>query len=312
MTTYSANGDYISGSVSINDPTTNVLIVREELENTRARAEEVLTKLVGRKITAACLATLAFAAAPLISITPQSVDTTVTLESSGQLVPTFDESTLRCLRAAPMILPTMATLPTIDTDFDDVTEPTDLSLTMAWAEAVLPTELFNAVKTKLLGNLVDGATGIDPVVEEAIYARARTRQAADRLTEYNRINDAAADLQFAFPSGVLLARMAGSAPVRIAWMPTLRTRSSSTRVILRRKNTQHATVQVIALEQLLRQTRNEESQRAFESVMKVAELHIQDFAERVKKFVGVWEGARSGQAQVEALARSAGVEQGQY
>ena len=36
--------------------------------------------------------------------------------------------------------------------------------------------------------------------------------------------------------------------------------------------------------------------------MKVAELHIQDFAERVKKFIGVWEGRKvKVQAQVESL-----------
>ena len=211
MTTFSANGDYISGSVAINDPITNVLIVREELENTRTRANEVLTKLVGEEGDGGLLGDMinALAAAPLISITPQSVDTTVTLESSGQVVPTFDESTLREFPNRSYDVPTMATLPSIDTDFSDVDEPSDLSLTMTWAEAVLPTELFTALKAKLLDNLVDGATGIDPAAEEAIYNRARTRQAADRLAEYNRINDAAADLQFAFPSGVLLAGLAG-------------------------------------------------------------------------------------------------------
>ena len=304
MTKFSANGDYISGSVSINDPTTNVLIVREELENTRTRANEVLTKLVGEEGDGGLLGDMinALAAAPLISITPKSVDTTVTLESSGQLVPTFDESTLREFPNRSYDVPTMATLPSIDTDFSDVTEPTDLSLTMAWAEAVLPTELFTALKAKLLDNLVDGATGIDPSAEEAIYNRARTRQAADRLAEYNRINDAAADLQFAFPSGVLLAGLAGFSTGANRMDADIENQIIVNQSDLAQKNTQHITVQAVALEQLLRQTRNEESQRAYESVMKIAELHVQDFAERVKKFIGVWEGRKvKVQAQVESL-----------
>lgn len=70
MTTYSANGDYISGSVSINDPTTNVLIVREELANTRAKAEEVLVKLIGDESDGGLLGDMmdGLAAAPTITM----------------------------------------------------------------------------------------------------------------------------------------------------------------------------------------------------------------------------------------------------
>lgn len=54
-----------------------------------------------------------------------------------------------------------------------------------------------------------GGTGLSPAVEAAIYERARTRQQVDRLAEYDRINNAAADMQFAYPSGVLISALAG-------------------------------------------------------------------------------------------------------
>ena len=304
MTTFSANGDYISGSVVINDPTTNVLIVREELENTRTIAEEVLTKLVGEEGDGGLLGDMisGLAAAPLISINPQSVDTSVTLETSGQVVPTFDEGTLKEFPDRSYDVPTMGALPSIDTSFDDISEPTDISFTLTWAEATLPTELFSALKTKLLDIMVSGSVGIDATVEAAIYTRARTRQAADRLNEYNRINETASDLQFAYPSGVLLSALTGFSTGANRMDADIENQIIVNQSDLAQKNTQFSISQAVALEQLLRQTRNEESQRAYDSVMKVAELHIQDFAERVKKFIGVWEGRKvKVQAQVESL-----------
>lgn len=304
MPTYTADGDYISGSVAINDPTTSVLIVREELENTRARAEEVLVKLIGDDSSSGLLGDMldGLASAPSVNITPQEVDTTITLETSGQVVPTFDESTLQEFPNETYDAPTMASLPTVDTDFTDVTEPSDITLSLAWAEATLPTELFTALKARLLTDLTSGATGLDPAVEEAIYERARTRQAADRLSEYNRINASADDMQFAYPSGVLLSALTGFGIGANRMDADIENQIIVSQGELAQKNSQFSIQQATALEQLLRQTRSEESQRALDKVTKIAELSIQDFSERVKKFMGIWEGRKvKVQAQVEAL-----------
>lgn len=303
MTTFSADGNYISGSVSINDPTTNVLIVREELANTRARAEEVLVKLIGDENDGGLLGDMmdGLAAAPTITINTPSVDTSLTLETSGQSVPVFDTSVLRDFPTDSYTAPTMVTLPSVDTDFDDVVEPDDLALTFAWAEASLPTELYEALKARIMDDLANGATGLNATQEAALYQRARTRQAADRLEEWNRINNAAAEMQFAYPSGVLLSGLAGFSIGANRMDADIENNIVVSQGELMQKNSQSVIAQAVALETLLRQTRNEESGRLMDRVKHATTLAVQDFAERVRKFIGVWEGRK---VKVEAQAES--------
>ena len=303
MTTYTANGNYIEGSVSINDPYTSVATIHDSLAETRAKAEEVLVLLIGDEGSGGLLGDMmaGLAAAPGVSITPSTIDTSVVLESSGLSVPTFNEAALQAFPDETYTVPTMATLPTIDTDFGAVAEPEDLALTFSWAESVLPTELFEALKAKILADMA-GGTGLSPAVEEAIYERARTRQQVDRLAEYDRINNAAADMQFAYPSGVLISALAGFSAGANRMDADIENTIIISQGELAQKNVQSATTQAMSLEGLLRATRSEESQRALDKVKSFAELAIQDFSARVQKFIGVWEGRKvKVQAQSESL-----------
>lgn len=303
MTTYKANGNYIEGAVDINDPYTSVSTIHDSLAETRAKAEEVLVLLIGDEGNGGLLGDMmaGLAAAPGVSITPATIDTSVTIESSGLSVPTFNEAALREFTTEVIPVPTSGTLPTIDSDFSEVAEPEDLALTLSWAESILPTELFEALKTKILADMA-GGTGLSPAVEEAIYERARTRQQVDRLAEYDRINNAAADMQFAYPSGVLISALAGFSAGANRMDADIENTIIVSQGELAQKNVQSAVAQAMSLEGLLRATRSEESQRALDKVKSFAELAIQDFAERIRKFVGVWEGRKvKVQAQGESL-----------
>jgi len=303
MTTYSAYGNYIEGSVSINDPNTSVAIVQASLAETRAKAEEVLVLLTGTEGTGGLLGDMmaGLASAPSVSIAPTTIDTSVTIETSGQAVPTFNEAALQAFPNETYTVPTMATLPTIDTDFNAVAEPEDLALAFSWAESTLPTELFEALKIKIMTDMA-GGTGLSPAVEEAIYERARTRQQVDRLAEYDRINNAAADMQFAYPSGVLISALAGFSIGANRMDADIENTIIVSQGELAQKNVLNAMEQAKALEGLLRATRSEESQRALDKVKSFAELAIQDFSARVQKFIGVWEGRKvKVQAQSESL-----------
>lgn len=303
MTTFRANGNYIDGEVTINDPNTSVAVVQDELAKTRAKAEEVLFMLVGAEGDGGLLGDMmaGLAAAPSVSITPQIIDTSVTIETSGQSAPTFNESSLREFATEVIPVPTTGTLPTIDSDFSEVAEPEDLALTLSWAESTLPAELFEALKAKIIADMA-GGTGLSPAVEVAIYERARTRQQVDRLAEYDRINNAAADMQFAYPSGVLVSALAGFSAGANRMNAFIEETIIVSQGELAQKNVQSAMTQAMSLEGLLRATRSEESQRALDKVKSFAEIAIQDFSARIQKFIGVWEGRKvKVQAQSEAL-----------
>lgn len=303
MTTYSINGNYIGGAVSINDPYTSVATIHESLDATRTKAEEVLVLLIGEDGGGGLLGQMmsGLEDAPSVAINPTVVDTSVNLDSSGLSIPTFNVDSLLDYSVENFTVPVVGELPTISTDFSAVSEPEDLSLTLTWAEAVLPSELFTAFKTKILADL-SGGTGLAPEVEAAIYTRAKTRQQVDRLAEYDRINNAAGDMQFAYPSGVLLSALAGFGVGANRMDADIENTIIVAQGELAQKNVLNAMEQAKALEGLLRQTRSEESQRALETMKSVAELAIQNFSAQVQKFIGVWEGRKvKVQAQVESL-----------
>ena len=304
MSVFKADGDYIDGEVSINDPYTSVATIHDSLAETRAKAEEILILLIGDEGDGGLLGDMmaGLAASPSISIIAPTVDTSVALETSGQDVPVFDDEKLQNIILETYALPTLVDIPTIDVDFSSVVEPEDLSLTMSWAETTLPEELFLALKAKLLSDMANGATGINAEVEAAIYSRARNRQQIDRLTEWNRINDTAGAMQFAYPSGVLLAVLAGFSSGANRQDADIENTIIVAQADLAQKNTKSAIDQALSLETLLRQTRNEESNRALDEVKHLATLSVQDFANRVQRFIGVWEGRKTMvQAMVERL-----------
>lgn len=305
MATFSLNGDYVDASVDVDSPYAPITLVTDRFNATLAMAEEVYERLAGDGTTTfGYLGDMqsAIDSAPTITITPVTVDTSLTLATSGQTLPTFDSESLQDYPTDTYTAPTMATLPSVDTDFDDVTEPTDVVVSLTWSEATLPTTLFTAIMTRLTADLASGATGLDSTVEAAIYSRARTRQAADRLAEYNRIGNAATQMQFQFPSGVLASALTDFGIGANRQDADIENQIIVMQGDLAQKNSQFTMQQAIILEQSLRQTRSDESNRALDAAKYLLGVKAEDFRNRVQKFVAIWEGRKvKVQAQVEAL-----------
>ena len=304
MATYSFNGDAISGSVSIDNPYAPVSLVTDRFNQTLAQAQEVLELLIGSEGDGGLIGEMddALTAAPPVDITVPVIDTDLVLENSGQTVPVFDSNELVSIPNETYDDPVMEALPSIDTSFSDITEPADIMLSMAWAEAALPTEVFTALRTQILADLVDGSTGITADVEAAIYTRARNRQQADRLAAYNRINNTALQMQHDLPAGVLVSALADFEIGANRQDAEIEAAIIEGQAKLAQENSKSAMQQANALEQLIRQTRTDESGRALEAAKSLAQLTIQEFSERVRKLVAIWEGRKvKVQAQAEAL-----------
>lgn len=303
MSTFSANGDYISGSVTINDPNTSVAVVRAELESTRDKANDVLDMLIGPSGNGGLLGdlTAGISSIPSTTVVAPTVDTSIALVASGAAVPQFNYGALEPYPVKSYAAPTLDPLPTVNTNFSTVIEPGDPIFSLTWAEAVLPTEVFLALKTKILADM-SGGTGLDAAVEDAIYNRARHRQQVDRLAEWNRINNTAAEMQFAFPSGVLSGALVVFGVGAARADADIENQIVVAQAELAQKNVHHALSQASALEQLIRQTRDGESSRALDAAKTLAQLAVQEFSERVKRYMAIWEGRKTEvQAQVEVL-----------
>lgn len=298
IVTIKSSGDYPSVSAPWD-------IVNTRFEDTLARADEMLDLLVGANGDGGYLGAMnsAIAARPAVSVSVPPVDTNISLTSSVGGPPVFDDSELGTFPTDTYADPTLATVPTVDTSgLVGATEPTTIDPSLAWTDGAYSSDVYADLLARILADLQSGATGLDPTVEQAIYDRARLRQQADRLVEYNRINNTAAELHFQFPSGVLLAGLADYSIGAARQDADIENQIITTQADLAQKNSQFVVQQAVALEQVLRQLWSEGQNRALDAKKAGVDFLIRDYAERWRGFIARIEGQKAYiEAQVENL-----------
>ena len=305
MPTASINGTSIDNSYAFDQPVAPFNEVKTRFDETLAMANDMMDLLVGADGAGGYLGDLnaVISSAPVTSVTAPFVDTSYILATSGQEVPVFDRSDLQDYPAMPIYPdPSILPLPAVDTSFEDIDEPADVSPTLTYAEVQATTDVYTPLVARMLEYLQAGYTGIDPVAEQAIYDRAQTRQQTTRLAEWNKINDLNSSLQFALPSGVLTSALTDFGIGATRQDADINNQIIITQTELEQKNNQFIMQQAIAFEQLIRQTTSEQSARALDAAKAQVSAILQDFSERVKRYVSIWEGRKiMVQAQVESL-----------
>lgn len=299
MTTYSLNGETLNASVDIEEPYAARVLIETRFSETLTQAQEVLDLLIGEDADGGLIGEMeaALGSAPSPVITPETVDTSLTLVESGLSVPTFNHSSLQTAPSETYTEPTLVTVPTVDVDFTGIALPDDISVGMSWAEATLPDEVYTALRTQILADLVDGSTGITDTVEDAIYTRARNRQQAENLVLYNRANNTIYNLHHALPTGAGAALLVDFGIAQVRQEAETEAAIIEGQAKLAQENRRAAIQGALNLEQLIRQSRDGESTRALESAKALAQLIVQEYSEKIKAFQAVWDGKK---AEVEA------------
>lgn len=298
------SGDYISASVPLADPRTPEVLVETRFTDALNKADEMLELLIGEDGTGGYLGEMSSVLrdAPTVSITVPTVDTSYTLETSGRSAPVFDGSGLAAYPIDTYAAPTLTNLPGIDDDFSGITAPTDINPVMAWAEESDDLSLYTPLLSRMLTFISAGSTGIDPVAEEALYTRARARQQVDRLAEYDRINNTALEMQFQYPSGVLLSALTDFSLGANRQDTDIENNIIVTQAENERQNNQAMLQAAIGFESLIRQTKGEKSTRKLTYEKERISAMLQDLGERVRKYIAEWEGRKTKvSAQVEVL-----------
>lgn len=108
-------------------------------------------------------------------------------------VPVFDDI---LLPGAPLI-----SIPEFDSNLPDevFSDPTGLS----WNESPFNSDIWNSLLTKTLDGIVNGGTGLDPVVEEQIWERSLLRQQRDDEKAYEEIEKYHSSKGWDMPQGAL-------------------------------------------------------------------------------------------------------------
>lgn len=131
--------------------------------------------------------------------------TQVDFDDIGQAPADFDDS----------LLPTAPTKPDIVYNSYSFDKELDITLNMPSRPVtpsldeipVIVADLISAVEAKLNARLVDGATGLDANVEQAIWDRARSRQELENIKKYQEAENYYASRGFSIPPGALSGRL---------------------------------------------------------------------------------------------------------
>jgi hypothetical protein len=315
MTQLGVNGYVVNATADYDNPFAPVDLVISRFDTTLAKAEEMYEMLIGPDGESGLLGDMqaSIENAPTISIIAPTVDTSLVLENSGQVLPTFDTGLLLPYPVDEVDAPTIASLPSINVSFGTVTAPDDVNPVFSWAESVLPVEIYNALRERLLADLDTDVTALDTAVEEALYQRARNKQQQDRLAEWNRINNTAAQMQFALPSGVLASGLADFGIGATRQDADIESTIIVTRADVAIKNGEialkhrEATMQqAAALEEMIRRTHTDSSGRSLEYAKTLVADVRENFKMKLEKYIAessatVERDKVAIQAQVETL-----------
>ena len=165
------------------------------------------------------------------------------------------------------------------------TAPADLSLAAPTpfsytAPARYSSDLLSAVTTAIRSRLA-GGTGLDPEVEQAIWERARSREAQTAENNVDEVVRNHAARGFSLPSGALAAQMRDVQRQTLAKVSEVSRDIAIKQAELEQANVRHAIEQGFALEGKLIDYSSQIEQRAFDAARFLAENAVQVYNAQV-------------------------------
>lgn len=261
-------------------------LVTQRFAETLAKADEFRKLLVGADGQSGYLGSLAniIQSMPDVSVVKPAVNTSVALRTVGS-APVFNAGELASYPNEVYSDPALTDGTPIDTSVITIgTAPSDINPSLSWSESAYTSVVLADLIARILSDLQAGATGLDPAVEAAIFARAQTRNQTANNALYLKLDADIRSRRFSMPSGALAASL-----VDFNAEVTRQNTDASNQIVvtsadLAQKNSQFIITQAVAVEQILRGTREAESNRALDFAKSTVEFLLRDYAERVNKY----------------------------
>lgn len=282
------NGTHVTvPGVKVWNPESPWGLVSTRFNQSFSEAQAMMNRLVGGDGQSGFLGDLrqAISKAPAVSVPRPGVSAAVQLHASSQQIPTFCRSSLDSIPNQSIPMPVLDTLPGVDPSMAAIAPPDPIQVALNWQEQALPREVFDQLLASLRAALQNGATGITPEVEQAIYQRARHRQQAESDAAYARLNKELFGRHFQYPSGALLSAITEIEAVGLRQEAEINNNIITTQADLQQKFAQFVYAQMVALEQLIRQTHTEVNSRALEASRAILDAGVQEYGERVRAYI---------------------------
>lgn len=287
------------------DPDAPYALVNERFEEASLKADQMLQLLVGEDGTGGYLGAMesAISSSPATLVVAPFVDTAASVKSATSVVPVFDRTKLGEYPNESYTVPVLSALPGIDTTgLDGSQKPEAISADFTWSEEYVPVEVYDALLAKILENLREGSTGVDPEVEAAIYARARARQQEENENLYESLHNEWMGKQFQLPSGSLANALEDFYARLAQQVENINNDILIAQGNLAQQNGQAVLQTSVAIEQLLRQAAGDRSTRSLEYKKARADILVRTYSEEIKAYIADLEGEKVYiEAQVEEL-----------
>lgn len=196
------------------------------------------------------------------------------------------------------------TLPTFTSTMpvDDIIIPTT---EFVWNEAGYSSELLDALKAKLLGDVRNGGYGIEPADEEGLWERMRERELLAAETNIQEAARQAAARGFMLPPGALNAQIEGARNEALVKASSANRDIALKRADLYVQNRQFALTQSKEVEDLMLRHYGYMAERSLNAAKYMAEWGINIYNARVARYNARVEAARAGAQIYEAQLKAA-------
>lgn len=263
-------------------------LVKTKFDSTMATAEMMITALMGSTGNSGYLGALqsSIESANVPSIADYAVAIpTISIPTESRPAPTLGNLDLD-FPAFAKEAPIFATLPTVDvTGLTPGIRPESPSTAISWSEIVHDDALFDEVVAVLVGMLQDSATGLSPVVEAEIIARAQARQDLIDDKQEQETLEFFSSRGFDLPTGAMAAAVAELASERARNRTDLNGKILIEQAELEQKNRQYALQLAKDLEAILRDHNIKRNDTHLDYAKAVAVNVVAVFSENVKAYL---------------------------
>lgn len=187
---------------------------------------------------------------------------TASLES----FPTFDDD----LPSAPTLKSVPSSSSLFTPSVVEVTDPGAMTYTPGAYNSDIRADLF----AKILSDIRNGGTGLNPTVEADIYDRGRERQRVENEKLYRETEDRFTATGFGLPSGALSSSLQAANVEISGKSDQLNREITINQADLEQKNIQFSVDQAVKIESILLQAYNDQENRLFETAKAIAQSTI--------------------------------------
>jgi hypothetical protein len=210
---------------------------------------------------------------------------------SGVSAPVFDSGSLDLVFPSfSASSPVLLAIPAVDLSALEPAElPAEIATAISWIEQPHNAELYSILLTRILNDLQNGATGLNPIVEQEIYDRALARQVIADTKAEQEIFDSFASRGFPLPPGALAGRLQEQVNESARMMLEVNGKILIEQADLAQKNSQFVIQVAKDLEAVLRDFTNKVNDRSLDYEKAVAANVITIYAENIKAYIAAAE-----------------------